>query len=62
MKPFYGDKAKPRITVHTGGKTFSWVIDTGSAVSFMNKNSFKTAFGKKLQTNENHKLEILIDQ
>jgi hypothetical protein len=48
MTPFYGDKAKPRISAHTGNKNFSWVLDTGSAVTFMNINSFEITFGKIL--------------
>jgi len=33
MTPFNGDKAKPIISGLTGNKNFSWVIDTGSAVT-----------------------------
>jgi hypothetical protein len=52
MTPFYGDKSKPRISGRVESKNLSWVIDTGSAVTCMNINSFKTAFGKTLKINE----------
>jgi hypothetical protein len=60
MMPFYGDKNKPRILGRVESKNFSWVIDTGSAVTCMNINSFKMAFGKTLNINEKCKVNIFI--
>jgi hypothetical protein len=45
MMPFYGDKIRPRLAVKAGNKTFSWLFDTGAAVTCMNKESFDLAFG-----------------
>jgi hypothetical protein len=45
MTPFNGDKIRPRLTVRAGDKTFSWLFDTGAAVTCMNKQSFDMAFG-----------------
>jgi hypothetical protein len=44
MTPFNGDKIRPRFAVRAGGKTFSWLFDTGAAVTCMNKQSFDLAF------------------
>jgi hypothetical protein len=41
MTPFNGDKIRPRLAV----KTFSWLFDTGAAVTCMNKESFDLTFG-----------------
>ena len=41
MTPFNGDKIRPRLAVRAGDKTFSWLFDTGAAVTCMNKQSFK---------------------
>jgi hypothetical protein len=60
MMPFYGDKAKPRISGQVENKNFSWVINTGSAVTCMNINSFKMAFGKTLLINKKYKIDIFI--
>ncbi len=60
MKPFYGDKSKPKILGTINGKTFYWNIDTGSAVTCMNINSFETAFGKKLKIQAKYKIDIFI--
>jgi hypothetical protein len=60
MMPFYGDKAKPRITGCTGGKTFSWVLDTGSAVTYMNKNAFEMALGITLEDGDTYKIDLFI--
>ncbi len=49
MMPFYGDKSKPKILGTINTKNFYWDIDTGSAVTCMNINSFETAFGRKLK-------------
>jgi hypothetical protein len=43
--PFNGDKSRPRLAVKAGDKTFSWLFDTGAAVTCMNKQSFELAFG-----------------
>jgi hypothetical protein len=45
MTPFNGDKIRPRLAVRAGNKTFSWLFDTGGAVTCMNKESFDLAFG-----------------
>ena len=45
MTPFNGDKIRPRLAVKAGDKTFSWLFDTGAAVTCMNKHSFELAFG-----------------
>ncbi len=50
MTPFYGDKNKTRILGTVNGKTFYWMINTGSAVTCMNFNAFEMAFGKKGDT------------
>jgi hypothetical protein len=44
MTPFNGDKIRPRVTARAGGKTFSWLFDTGASVICMTANSFNTAF------------------
>ncbi len=46
MMPFNGDKIRPRLAVKAGDKTFSWLLDTGAAVTCMNKQSFELAFGQ----------------
>jgi hypothetical protein len=46
MTPFYGDSNKTKILGTVNRKTFYWKIDTGSVVTCMNINTFKTAFGK----------------
>ncbi len=43
MTPFNGDKIRPRLAVRAGDKTFSWLFDTGAAVTCMNKQSFDLA-------------------
>jgi hypothetical protein len=45
MTLFNGDKIRPRLAVKAGDKTFSWLFDTGAAVTCMNKQSFDLAFG-----------------
>ena len=44
MTPFNGDKIRPRITARAGGKTFSWLFDTGASISCMTAASFHAAF------------------
>jgi hypothetical protein len=46
MTPFNGDKNRPRLAVKAGNKTFSWLFDTGAAVTCMNMDSFELAFGQ----------------
>jgi hypothetical protein len=36
MMPFNGDKIRPRLAIKEGDKTFSWLFDTGAAVTCMN--------------------------
>jgi hypothetical protein len=60
MMPFYWDKAKPGISRSTGNKTFSWVLDTGSAVTCMNIYSFEMGFGKILPNGERYKIDLFI--
>ncbi len=45
MTPFNWDKIRPILAVKAGDKTFSWLFDTGAAVTCMNKQSFHLAFG-----------------
>jgi len=58
IMPFYGDKSKSRISGTINTKKFSWVIDTGSAVTYMNINSFEMAFGKTAKLNKKCKIDI----
>jgi predicted aspartyl protease len=44
MTPFNGDRIRPRVTARAGGKTFSWLFDTGASVNCMTAASFKAAF------------------
>jgi hypothetical protein len=44
MTHFNGDRIRPRVTARVGGKTFSWLFDTGASVTCMTAESFKTAF------------------
>jgi hypothetical protein len=44
MMPVNGDKIRPRLDIKVGDKTFSWLFDTGAAVTCMNKQSFDLAF------------------
>jgi len=44
MKPFNGDRIRPRVTARAGGKTFSWLFDTGTSITCMTAESFKAAF------------------
>jgi hypothetical protein len=44
MTPFNGDRIRPRVTARAGGKTFSWLFDTGTSVTCMTAASFKAAF------------------
>jgi hypothetical protein len=43
MTPFNWDKIRPRISVRAGNKTFSWLFDTGAAVTCMAPQSFEIA-------------------
>jgi hypothetical protein len=44
MAPFNGDRIQPRVTARAGGKTFSWLFDTGASVTCMKAESFKALF------------------
>jgi hypothetical protein len=44
MTPFNGDRVRPRITAQAGGKTFSWLFDTGASITCMTQASFLAAF------------------
>jgi len=46
VMPFYGgNKMRPQINVTTGTKIFNWLFDMGPAITYMNTNSFRDAFG-----------------
>ena len=46
MTPFHGgNKTQPRINVTTGKTSFNWLFDTGAAITCMNADSFRDAFG-----------------
>jgi hypothetical protein len=46
MMPFHGgNKTRPRINVTTGKTSFNWLFDTGAAITCMNADSFRDAFG-----------------
>jgi hypothetical protein len=44
ITPFNGDKVRPRVTARAGGKTLSWLFDTGASVTCMTTESFHAAF------------------
>ncbi len=44
MTPFNGEKIRPRVTARAGGKTFSWLFDTGASATCMTSSSFHAAF------------------
>jgi hypothetical protein len=44
MTPFNGDRIRPRLTAKAGGKTFSWLFDTGASITCMTQASFLAAF------------------
>jgi hypothetical protein len=44
MTPFNGDRVRPRVTARAGGKTFSWLFDTGASVTCMTAESFNAVF------------------
>jgi hypothetical protein len=60
MMPFYGDKSKAKILGTINTRNFYWIIDTGSAVTCTNINSFEMAFGKTAKLNEKCKIDIFI--
>ncbi len=60
MTPFYGDNNKTKILGTVNGKPFYWKIDTGSALTCMNINSFEMAFGKKKAEQKEYKTDIFI--
>jgi len=51
-----GEKVHPRINVKTRNHTMSWLFDTGAAITCINSQSFKAAFGnhqpKKLSNSQ----------
>ncbi len=51
MTLFNGVHKDTKIISTVNGKNFYWKIDTGSAVTCMNINAFKTAFGKTKEKN-----------
>jgi hypothetical protein len=44
MTPFNVDRVRPRVTARAGGKTFSWLFDTGASVTCKTAESFNAAF------------------
>ncbi len=65
MTPFNGDKIRPRLAVRVGNKTFSWLFDTGAAVTGMNKELFDLAFGHSkicLDRSRNLKAVLLLQE
>ncbi len=44
MTSFNGDRVRPRVTARAGGKTFSWLFDTGASVTCMTAESFHATF------------------
>jgi hypothetical protein len=44
MTPFNRDKIRPRVMARAGGKTFSWLFDTGASGTCMTENSFNAAY------------------
>jgi predicted aspartyl protease len=40
----FNHKIRPKLAVRAGNKTFSWLFDTGAAVTCMNKQPFELAF------------------
>jgi hypothetical protein len=51
MTLFNGDHKDTTIIGTINGKNFYWKIDRGSAVTCMNINAFKTAFGQTKEKN-----------
>ncbi len=51
MMLFNGDHKDTKIIGTVNGKNFYWKIDTGSAVTYMNINTFEMAFGKTKEKN-----------
>ncbi len=58
MTLFNGDHKNTTVTGTVNRKNFYWKIDTGSAVTCMNINAFKAAFGK---TKEGRQKEFKTD-
>jgi hypothetical protein len=44
MTSFNGDKIRLRVMARAGGKTFSWLFDTGASVTCVTAESFYAAF------------------
>ncbi len=61
MTLFNGNHKDTKIIGTVNGKNFYWKIDTGSAVTCMNINAFKSAFGKtKVKNLKDFKTNIFI--
>jgi hypothetical protein len=61
MMLFNGENKYTTVTGTVNGKNFYWKIDTGSAVTCMNINTFETAFGKtKEERQKEFKTDIFI--
>src|SRR5579875_1499774 len=60
MTLFNGDHKDTKIIGTVKGKNFYWKIDTGSAVTCMNINTFETAFGKMRDKAKECKTDIFI--
>jgi hypothetical protein len=61
MTLFNGDIKNSKITGKVNGKNFYWIIDTGSAVTYMNINAYKAAFSKIKEKNQkDFKTDIFI--
>jgi hypothetical protein len=55
-----GTNIKLEILGSIKNKTFYWLIDTRSAITCMNINSFEMAFGKTLKIGDKCKVDIFI--
>jgi hypothetical protein len=47
MASFNGDTIRPRPSLKAGGKTFSWLFNTGAAATCISATSFHIAFPNK---------------
>jgi len=65
MTPFNVDKIRQRLDVRVGNKTFSWLFDTGAAVTCMNKEPFDLAFGNskpQISRSQNRRAVLLLQE
>jgi len=44
MTPYKVDRVRPRVTARAGGKSFSWLFDTGTSVTCKTAALFHAAF------------------